>query len=61
MAEYKPVNPYTKRGLIQARVNNEQLQQIVTKAFIYCGGDISKYVRLACLEFKKKAPKKLGA
>lgn len=48
----KKVNPYLKKNLIQARVDNEDLQIIFTKAQVYCGGDISQFVRMACLNFR---------
>lgn len=50
--EQKKLNPYTKRNIIQARVDNEDFQIITEKAFVYCGGDISKFVRLACLNYR---------
>jgi hypothetical protein len=37
---------------LNARVNNTEMQEILTKAHLYCGGDVSKYVRKAALEFK---------
>lgn len=44
--------PYTKLSLIQTRVNNKQLQEIVTKAHLYAEGNMSEYVRLACLNYR---------
>ena len=41
-----------RAGLIQARVNNIELKEIVTKAMIYTGGDISKLVRLSVLNYR---------
>lgn len=54
------VKKETKRHLIQARVTTEQFQEIITKSFLYCNGDISKFVRMACVEYKstKKKPTK---
>ena len=55
MAKYKEekkLNPYSKRGLVQARVDNEEMKIISDKAIIYCDGDLSKFVRLACLNYR---------
>jgi len=50
--EKKKQNPYTKRNLIQARVDTAELQEILTKAHLYTSGDISKFVRMAALNYK---------
>ncbi len=53
----KKLNPYTKRGLIQAKVDNDELQVIVTKASVYTKGNVSEFVREAALNYRpiKKA------
>lgn len=51
-------NPYTKRNLVQCRVDNEELNEIFTKAQVYSAGNISEYLRLAVLSYK---PLKRGA
>lgn len=51
-AEKKKQNPYTKRNLIQARVDTEEFREILTKAQLYTGGDVSKFVREAVLNYK---------
>ena len=48
----KKLNPYTKRNRIEARVDNEELREILTKARLYCGGNLSLYVREAVLKYK---------
>lgn len=48
----KPIRPFVKNNLIQTRVNNDELQTILTKALVYDGGNLSKYVRRACLEHR---------
>ncbi len=48
----KPTKTNLRHGLIQARVTIKEQQEILTKAQVYSGGDVSKYVRLACLEYK---------
>lgn len=52
LKEDKKLNPYSKRNLIQARVDNDELQEILTKARVYCDGDVSKFIRIACKNFK---------
>lgn len=53
-------NPYTKRNLIQARLDNDELNIVHPKAVVYCGGNMSEFVRLAVLNYKplKKGPPK---
>lgn len=48
----KKLNPYTKRSLIQAKVNTEELQMIITKARMFTDGNVSEFVRLAALNYK---------
>jgi len=48
----KKLNPYTKRNKLEARVDNEELQVILTKARLYCGGNLSEYVREATLNYR---------
>jgi hypothetical protein len=55
MSDRKP-NPYTRKSLVQARVNNEELAEILKRALYYCDGDLAKYARLAMLNYK--GPKK---
>lgn len=43
---------YVRQGLIQSRVNNEELREILTKAELYAKGNMSDYVRMACLGFR---------
>ncbi len=56
--EKKKQNPYTKRNLIQARVDTDEFREILTKARVYHAGDVSKFVREAALNYK---PIKRGA
>lgn len=49
----KKLNPYTKKNLIQSRVDDEDLKVIETKARLYTASNMSEYVRLACLNYKK--------
>ena len=55
----KKLNPYAKRNRIEARVDNEELGEILTKAQLYNGGNLSDYVREAALKYRpfKKALK----
>jgi uncharacterized protein (DUF1778 family) len=48
----KKLNAFTKRGLIQARVNNDDMREIVTKAQMYTKGNVSDFVRLAALNYR---------
>jgi len=41
-----------RESLIQARVNVDELREIITKAHIYAYGEMSEFVRMACLEFR---------
>lgn len=52
--------PYVKTGLLQARVNPKDFQEIITKSFLYAGGNMSDYVRMACLYYRpiKKVERK---
>lgn len=60
--QQKKSNPYTKRTVIQARVDNDELRQIVEKAIMYCDGELSEFIRLACLSYRplKKVVKNAG-
>lgn len=40
-------NPYSKRNLIQSRMDNEELQDALTKAAVYTNGEMSDLIRLA--------------
>lgn len=48
----KPQNPYSKRSLIQSRVDTKELQTIVTKAVMFANGNVSEWVRMASLNYK---------
>ncbi len=52
MAVTKKTNAWTKKGLVQARVNNEEFREILTKAQVYSKGKLSDYVRMACLNYR---------
>ena len=59
MADPKKVKPYTRRGLIQARVSVSDMQEIITKSLLYTKGNVSEYIRLAAINYRptKKAGK----
>lgn len=57
MKEAKKQNPYLKKHMIQARVDAEDMREIVTKALYFCAGDLSAFVRLACLSYKPRKKK----
>lgn len=57
--EKKKINPYTKNGLVQCRVDNDDMKIIVDKATIYTEGDLSKFVRMACLNYRPLTRKAL--
>lgn len=50
--EKKKQNPYAKRNRIEARVDNEEMQEILTKAQLYTRGDVSKLIRLALKTYR---------
>lgn len=52
MDEAKKQNPYTKRNIIQARVDTEEFREILTKATMYTKGDVSKFVRMAVMNYR---------
>lgn len=43
----KKLNPYSKRTIIPFRVDNDELQQILTKAQLYTKGNVSDLLRVA--------------
>lgn len=51
---------YTKMGLVQARLDNAELREVVTKANMYTKGNVSAFVREAVLGWRplKRAEKK---
>jgi len=48
----KKKNPNSRNSLIQTRVSNAELQDILAKSFVLTNGNVSEYVRLACLHYK---------
>jgi len=49
-----------KCTIIQARVDFNELQEITTKAHIYSKGQMSEYIRLACLNYRPIKKVKVG-
>lgn len=47
----KPVR-YVRGGLIQSRVNVDEFREILTKAQVYAKGNMSDFVRMACLAYR---------
>lgn len=45
-------NPYTRRALMQFRTDNEEQREILTKAQLYNGGNVSEYLRTAALNYR---------
>lgn len=60
MKETKKQNPYLKKHMIQARVDAEDMREILTKSLYYCAGDLSSFVRMACLNYKPRKKKAKG-
>jgi len=58
--ETKKLNPYTKRNLVQARVDLDEMREILMKAEMYFGGDVSRLVRESLRAYRpiKKGPAK---
>lgn len=56
----KSKNPYIKRGLVQARVTNTEMQQVLMKSLLYTQGNVSEYVRLACVNYRQPIKNKVG-
>lgn len=49
----KKINLKRKETRLIARVNNAQLEIIFKKAFVYCGGNMSEYLREAAMNYKR--------
>lgn len=60
MNKQKLQNPYSRRSLIQSRVDTKELQTIVTKAAMFTGGNVSEWVREAALNYKPITKTKVG-
>lgn len=60
MNKQKLQNPYSRRSLIQSRVDTKELQTIVTKAAMFTGGNVSEWVREAALNYKPIIKTKVG-
>lgn len=43
---------YVKNNLLQARVDLDDFKIALTKAALYTKGNLSEYVRKACIEYK---------
>lgn len=52
MAKKKKVNPNVRNTIVQARLNATELHVVHKKAFTYCKGSMSKFVRMALLNYK---------
>jgi hypothetical protein len=48
----KKLNPFTKRNLLQARVDNEEFRLVLTKARMFTDGNVSDFVREAVLNYR---------
>lgn len=60
MNKQKLQNPYSRRSLIQSRVDTKELQTIITKAAMFTGGNVSEWVREAALNYKPITKSKVG-
>jgi hypothetical protein len=47
-----------KTVTIRARITNDELAQVTALAEIHASGSLSEFIRMACLGFKRTAPKK---
>lgn len=52
MADKKKPNAYTKRGLVQARLNNDDYREVLNKAQVYTKGNVSEFVRQAVVGWR---------
>lgn len=48
----KKLNPYSKRNVVQFRVDTEEMRSIITKAIMYTDGNVSEFARQAALNYK---------
>lgn len=55
----KKDNPNRRNGRLNSRANNDEMHKILKKALYYDGGDLSKYIRRACLGYDKPKEKRL--
>lgn len=60
MAVVKPKKSYVRNSLVQTRLNNEEMREVLTKAQVYTRGNVSAFAREALLGFRplKRVPKK---
>lgn len=52
MTPKKKLNPYSKRNLVQARLDHEDFQAVLTKAQMFTNGNVSEFVRLAAINYR---------
>lgn len=52
ISEIKKPNANVRNSIIQTRLNAAELKVAHEKAFVHCGGDMSKFVRIAVLNYK---------
>ena len=60
MKKVKKVKKEVRQGLVQSRVTMKEFQVFIEKAFLYTNGDVSKYVRMAGLNYKPLIKTKVG-
>ncbi len=48
----KKTNAFTRRGMIQARVDVADMREIIAKSILYSKGNLSEYVRMAALNYR---------
>lgn len=50
--EIKKPNPNVRNSIVQTRLNAAELKVVHEKAFVHCKGDMSKFIRIAVLNYK---------
>lgn len=53
----KPINPHARRNMISTRFSNAELQEVLKRAHVYEHGNVSEYLRVAALNFKREHSK----
>ena len=49
----KKPNPYVRKIMVPVRVNADEMRELLKKAHQYAQGNISRFLRLAALSYKK--------
>lgn len=54
LKDSKPLNPFARKIVLQAKVNSGEMHEILKNAHTYCDGNVSQFVRIAAQKFVPK-------